>query len=131
MRVRLLRWVRLFYIALFGYGTAVHVVQLAIDAYVGLPTVLTWFFTALVILDPLAAVLLWLRPTVGAVVGSAVLLADAAANGWANFVLDPADGMTPGRVAVVLVAGLGAVLAVLAARFSAWEARRESIREGR
>lgn len=116
MRARVQRGVRLFYTLLFAYGTVIHVFQLATDAYADLPSALTWFFSALVLLDPLAAVLLWLRPTRGAIFGAVVLLTDAAANGYANFVLDPAEGITVGRVAVGAVAVLGVGLAVLACR---------------
>lgn len=116
MRIRFQRGAQLFYIALFAYGTVVHIVRLATDAYADLPAALSWFFTALVVLDPLAAVLLWFRPVRGAIFGSAVLLADAAANGYANFILDPVLGVTLGRVSVGVVAVLGVALAWLATR---------------
>ena len=107
---------RLFYSLLFAYGTVIHVFQLATDAYADLPSALRWFFSALVLVDPLAAVLLWLRPAPGTIFGAAVLLVDAAVNGYANFVLDPAEGITVGRVGVGAVAVLGLGLAALACR---------------
>lgn len=81
------------------YGTVVHVVQLVgsgLDPYPHLPGWLRTYFVALTILDPLAAVLLARRTRAG--VGS-----DAFANGWANYVLDPAGGVTMGRVGQAVI----------------------------
>lgn len=54
--------------------------------------------------------LLLRRSRVGIVLAVAVLATDAAANGYANFILDQAAGFSVGRAAVVVVAGLAAAL---------------------
>lgn len=95
------------------YGTGVHVVQLAVggaDPYPAAPSWLAAYYVSLVVLDPLAAVLLLRRNRVGIVLAVAVLATDAAANGYANFILDQAAGFSVGRAAVVVVAGLAAAL---------------------
>lgn len=99
-------------VVVLAYGTAVHVVQLVasgFDAYPDLPGWLTTYFTALTVLDPLAAVLLARRRRSGVVLAVAVLVSDAAANGIANYALDPGMGVTAGRVghAVITVLALG------------------------
>lgn len=83
------------------YGTVVHLVQLissGFHPYPELPGWLRGYFISLTILDPLAAGLLALRTRAGVVLSVVVLVSDAAANGWANYALDPADGATAGRV---------------------------------
>ncbi|WP_245692003.1 hypothetical protein [Geodermatophilus telluris] len=102
--------------AVLAYGTAVHVVQLVLggdDPYPGLPGWLSGYFVSLTLLDPLAGVLLWLRRRSGVVLTVGVLVSDAAANAWADYALDPAAGVTVGRVgqAVVTVLALAAVAA--------------------
>ena len=84
-----------------AYGTAVHVVQLVasgFNPYPDLPDWLRIYYTALTVLDPLAAVLLARRRRSGVVLAVVVLVSDAAANGFANYVLDHAVGLTAGRV---------------------------------
>jgi len=101
------------FVVVLAYGTAVHVVQLVatgFDPYPGLPGWLRSYFISLTVLDPLAAVLLARRHRVGVVLAVAVLVSDAAANGIANYALDPAAGVTAGRVghAVIMLLAVGA-----------------------
>lgn len=105
------------------YGTAVHVVQLAAaggDPYPELPGWLRTYFVSLTLLDPLAAWLLLQRRRGGIVLAVAVLVSDAAANGWAGYALDPASGVTAGRVGQAVVTLLA--LALLAATPALWRA---------
>lgn len=100
-------------VAVLAYGTAVHAVQLATggaDPYPGIPRWLAAFYVALVVHDPLAAVLLLRRNRIGIVVAIAVLVTDAAANAHANFILAPGPEFSVGRAAVVVVAGLALAL---------------------
>lgn len=94
------------------YGSAVHVVQLAasgFNPYPDLPSWLRVYFIALTGLDPLAAVLLARRRRSGVVLAVVVLGSDAAANGFANYVLDRAVGVTAGRVGhtVIMMLAIG------------------------
>lgn len=103
-------------VVVLAYGTIVHLVQLAstsFDPYPDLPGWLRTYFISLTVLDPLAAVLLALRTRTGAALVVAVLVTDAAANGWANYALDHAGGVTSGRIgqAVVTVLAIGACAA--------------------
>ncbi len=105
------------------YGTAVHVVQLAAAGgtpYPGMPGWLRAYFVSLTLLDPLTAGLLLLRRRSGVVLAVAVLVSDAAANGWANYALDPASGVTPGRVGQAVITLLA--LALLAVTPLLWRA---------
>lgn len=91
------------------YGTVVHLVQLALsglEPYPGLPGWLRTYFVSLTVLDPLAAVLLAYRTRTGVALAVTVLVTDAAANGWANYVLDTAGGVTVGRVGQAFIAVL-------------------------
>jgi len=75
-------------VAVFVYGTAVHLGQLAAGGwhpYRGLPGWLAGYFVALTVLDPVAAGLLACRRRAGLVLGCAVLLSDAAGNGYADY----------------------------------------------
>ena len=88
-------------VVVLAYGTVVHVVHLATsggDPYPDLPGWLRVYFVALTLLDPLAAWLLLRRRRGGVVLAVAVLVSDAAANGWVHHVLYPATGVTAGRV---------------------------------
>ena len=99
----------------FGYGTVVHVVQLAaggLDPYPTMPTWLAVYFVALTVLDATAVVLLVRRPAAGLVFGAFVLVTDALANGWANYVVDQADGVTPGRIGQAVISALAVILIV-------------------
>jgi hypothetical protein len=116
-------------VLVLAYGTVVHVVQLlaaGLDPYPGLPGWLRGYFIGLTVLDPLAAVLLALAKRSGVVLAVAVLVTDAAANAWANLVLDPTPGLTPGRLGTGVITCLAAVL-VIAAR-PLWRHAASSLR---
>ncbi len=108
-------------VLLLAYGTVVHVVQLlaaGLAPYPELPGWLRGYFIALTVLDPLAAVLLARARRTGVVLAVAVLVTDAAANGWANLALDASPGLTAGRVGTTVITGLALVL--LAAARPLW-----------
>ncbi|QXG75971.1 hypothetical protein KUM42_19765 [Modestobacter sp. L9-4] len=110
-------------VLLLAYGTVVHVVQLlgaGLAPYPQLPGWLRGYFIGLTVLDPLAAVLLaWARRS-GVVLSVAVLVTDAAANAWANWVVDTSAGVTLGRVGTAVITVLALVL--LAAAGPLWRA---------
>jgi hypothetical protein len=109
--------------AVFAYGTAVHAVELAdrgLSAYTQYPLWLSSYFTFLVVLDALAAILLVLRRRRGLVVGIAVLATDAAANGYANYILNPHAGGLTGRVFQGATTVLAIVLLATAPRTWPW-----------
>ena len=100
-----------------AYGTVVHIAALALggtDPYPAMPRWLSVYFISLTVLDPLAAVLLFRRRRAGLVLGCAVLLTDAAANGYANYVLDETAGFTAGRFGQALISALALALTVAA-----------------
>lgn len=114
-----------------AYGTVVHVVHLAGSWAHPYPTPPRWlplpgwlrvYFVTLTVLDPLAAVLLALRRRSGVALAVAVLVTDAAANGYANHVLDPAVGITTGRVGQAAITLLA--LASLALAPALWRHAR-------
>jgi len=104
------------YVALFVYGFLIHIGQIARDDYRAYPTLLAVFFTSLVVLDPLSAWALHRHGRAGAWLGAGVLAADAVANGYANYVLDPSTAVTTGRIATVVVAVLAVGLVLLGRR---------------
>jgi hypothetical protein len=108
----------------FAYGTAVHLVQLAsgsTDPYPGVPIAIAWFFVALVVLDPLAAVLIARRRRIGLMLGATTLLLDSAANAVVNYPPhDPTGGLTAGRVGQAVVTALAALLVLAAPRLWRW-----------
>ncbi|MEV6373722.1 hypothetical protein [Micromonospora musae] len=139
------RWVRAVVVVagcVFAYGGFVHVGDL-----LGLrpggpsPSTPTWlmvYFTSLTVLDPLAALLLALRRIEGLLLGCAVLASDAAANGYANYVLETAPGVTPGRIGQAVITALAVALIAVAPRVTPWLHRPErpgrrapSLRPGR
>ena len=69
-------------------------------------------------------VLVWLRLRAGVALAATVLVADAAANGWANHVLDPSAGVTPGRVGPGVVTVLAIALVAAAPALWRWSGRR-------
>ena len=71
-------------------------------------------------LDPLAAALLSLRCRVGLVLGCAVLVTDAAANGYANYVLDNSGGATAGRIGQAAITALAIALLAVGPRVWPW-----------
>lgn len=110
----------------FAYGAVVHAVQIVgggSDPYPGAPTAIAVFFVALVVLDPLAALLIALRRRLGIAIGIGVLTLDAVANGVVNYpphVTEP--GVTAGRVGQMLVCLLAVGLAAAAPRL--WRSYR-------
>ncbi|MEV4626882.1 hypothetical protein AB0J90_11410 [Micromonospora sp. NPDC049523] len=110
-------------VVVFAYGTMAHLFQLAAggsDPYPGLPVWLSVYFVSLTVLDPLAAALLVARRAAGLVLGGAVLLTDAVANAYANYVLDPAPGVTPGRIGQAVITVLALALVAGAPRIRPW-----------
>lgn len=106
-----------------GSGTVVHLVHLVLsggDPYASLPGWLAAYFVSLTMFDALAAVLLLLRRRSGLVLGCAVLITDAAANGYVNYVLDASDGITAGRIGQAVITVLALALLVLAPRVWPW-----------
>lgn len=106
-----------------GYGTIVHLIHLVsggTDPYPALPAWLTVYFVSLTVLDPLAAGLLAVRRAAGLVLGCGILVTDAAANAYANYVLDPSEGVTPGRIGQAVVTVFAVALATLAPRVRPW-----------
>ncbi len=110
--------------AVFAYGTVVHLVQLASgggDPYPGVPPVIAWFFVALVVFDPLAAVLIARRRRIGLLFGCTTLMLDAAANAVVNYPPhDPAEGVTAGRVGQAAVTAFAVLLVVVTPRLWRW-----------
>ena len=114
---RRVRWVACGLVSVLVYGTVVHVAQLALARlapYPGIPTALRAYFVALTGLDPLAAALLAARRRSGVVLALAVLVSDAVANAWVNYVLDDAGGVTPGRIGSAVVSALALASVLLA-----------------
>jgi hypothetical protein len=110
-------------VLVFGYGTAAHVGQLVTGGarpYPSAPAWLAVYFVSLTLLDPLAAILLALRRSTGLILGCAVLVSDAAANAYANYVLDPAPGITAGRVGQAVITVLAVALVIAAPRVRPW-----------
>ncbi|RKR86152.1 hypothetical protein BDK92_0374 [Micromonospora pisi] len=110
-------------VAVFAYGTVVHLFQLASGGARPYPDVPTWlavYFVSLTLFDPLAAGLLAARRAEGLSLGCAVLVTDAVANGYANYVLDPAVGVTVGRIGQAVITVLAVVLVVLTPRLRPW-----------
>ncbi|MEU8165349.1 hypothetical protein [Micromonospora sp. NPDC049004] len=96
-------------VLVFAYGTVVHVLQVFVPGLrppLALPGWLAAYFVSLTLWDPLAALLLAARRRAGLALGCAVLVTDAAANGYANYVLDPAGGVTPGRIGQAVITAL-------------------------
>ncbi len=77
--------VRLVYVAGFLVGTATHAIDLLAGGYSWAPLPLAVFFTALVILDPLTAVLVALGRASGVTLAFAVIALDLAANWYVNW----------------------------------------------
>ncbi len=110
-------------VAVFVYGTAVHADQLAAGAwhpYRGLPGWLAGYFVALTVLDPAAAGLLVCRRRAGLLLGCAVLLSDAAGNGYADYAVRPGQGITAGRAGQAVVTVLAIALLAVARRVWPW-----------
>jgi len=125
------RWARIIAVTsavALVYGTVVHLVQLAaggLDPYPSVPDWLAAYFVSLTVLDPAAAVLLLLRRRSGLILSCAVLLTDAAANGYANYVLDDAEGITLGRIGQAVITVLAVALTAAAPRL--WSSSRLAV----
>jgi hypothetical protein len=89
------------------------------------PDWLAAYFVSLTVLDPAAAALLLLRRRSGLILSCAVLLTDAAANGYANYVLDAADGITLGRIGQAVITVLAVALTAAAPRL--WSSARLAV----
>ncbi len=103
------------FVLVLAYGTVVHLLQLVASGFNPHPALPDWlraYFTALTVLDPLAAVLLARRRRSGVVLAATVLVSDAAANGWANYALDDTAGITTGRVGQAVIAVLASALVI-------------------
>jgi hypothetical protein len=114
-------------VAVFAYGTVVHLTQLylgGLDLYPSMPGWLAAYFVSLTLLDPAAAVLLALRRRAGLTLGVVVLVTDALANAYANYVVDRAGGVTPGRVGQAVITALAVGLLLAAPRLAPWLSRR-------
>jgi hypothetical protein len=110
-------------VVVFIYGTAVHLDQLAAGGwhpYRELPGWLAGYFVSLTVLDPVAAGLLACRRRAGLVLGCAVLLSDAAGNGYANYAVRSQPGITAGRVGQAVVTVLAVALAAVSPRIWPW-----------
>ncbi|MCF0096170.1 hypothetical protein [Micromonospora sp. MH99] len=113
-------------VLVFAYGTVVHVLQVFVPGLrppLALPGWLAAYFVSLTLWDPLAALLLAARRPAGLALGCAVLVTDAAANGYANYVLDPAGGVTPGRIGQAVITALAVALVALTPWLARWFVR--------
>ena len=118
-----MRRVTLIAAGVLGYGAVVHVVHLVLggwNPYPSLPAWLAVYFVLLTLLNPVAAVLLLFRRRAGLVLGCAVLLSDAVANGYANYVTDAAAGLTAGRVGQAVITVLAVALLTTTPRLWPW-----------
>ncbi|WP_299957588.1 hypothetical protein [uncultured Modestobacter sp.] len=114
-------------VVLLVFGSVVHVVHLmaaGTAVYEGQPGWLRLYFVSLTVFDPVAAVLLARARRSGVVLAVAVLVTDAAANGWANHVVDTSAGITVGRVGQAVITGLA--VAALAWAPAAWRHARRA-----
>ena len=110
-------------VAVFTYGTAVHLGQLAVGGwatYRGVPGWLAGYFVSLTVLDPAAAVLLAFRRRAGLLLGCAVLLSDAAGNGYANYAVRSGQVVTSGRAGQAVVTIFAVALLAAAPRVWPW-----------
>jgi hypothetical protein len=102
-------------LAVLAYGTVVHLVQLAgggLRPYPWAPAWLAAYFVSLTLLDPLAAALVWLRRAAGPYLAAAVLVTDAAANGYAVYAV-PGAGLAQRVSQAVITALAVAAVAVI------------------
>ncbi|WP_255509899.1 hypothetical protein [Micromonospora sp. AP08] len=111
-------------VCVFAYGGFVHLGDLLGVRPGGpspsTPMWLVWYFTSLTVFDPLAALLLALRRLEGLLLGCVVLASDAVANGYANYVLDTAPGITPGRIGQAFITVLAVAFVASAPRAAPW-----------
>ncbi|GIJ27437.1 hypothetical protein Vqi01_25990 [Micromonospora qiuiae] len=111
-------------VGVFAYGGIVHLGDLLGVRPGGpnpsTPIWLMWYFALLTVFDPLAALLLALRRIEGLLLGCVVLASDAVANGYANYVLDTAPGVTLGRIGQAFIAALAVALVAAVPRAAPW-----------
>jgi hypothetical protein len=91
-----------------------------LDPYPSMPSWLAGYFVTLTVADPATAVLLAFRRFEGLVMACVVLVTDALANGYANYVVDQAGGVTPGRVGQAVITVLTVALLVRAPAIAPW-----------
>ncbi|WP_244298397.1 hypothetical protein [Micromonospora cremea] len=118
-------------VLVFAYGTVVHLLQLLVPELrpqLTLPGGLTFYFGSLTLWDPLAALLLAARRRSGLALGCVVLATDATANWYANYVLDPAAGVTPGRIGQAVITALAITFVALTAWLAPWFVRPDERR---
>jgi hypothetical protein len=108
-------------VIVLAYGTVVHVAQLVaggLTPYWWAPAWLAAYFTALTVADPLAAALLLARRAVGLYLSVAILVTDAAANGYA--VYGPYGGGPLAAVSQAVITLMAVAAAVTAPRVRPW-----------
>jgi hypothetical protein len=116
--------------ACLALGTSTHLITIFQHGwdwdYGGMPVFTRVFWTSLTVLDPLAALFLFLRPRFGVVATAAIIIADVAHNTWVIF------GLEGGRGNLLFLDLQAAFLAFVAVTFSfAWReavARRGRVR---
>ncbi|MFI9388275.1 hypothetical protein [Kutzneria sp. NPDC052558] len=86
---------RVVYVVGFLVGTATHTVDLLAGGYSWAPMPLAVFFTALVVIDPLTAVLVALGKSWGVTVAFAAIALDLLANWYVNWPRLPAALLHP------------------------------------
>jgi hypothetical protein len=104
-------------VGVFGYGTAVHAVQLALSGgrpYQGSPWWLVVSFVSLTLLDPAVAVGLARRRRWAVWSAAVLLVLDAVANGYAVYAVVPASGLTLARVGQAIITVLAIAVVVSA-----------------
>ena len=87
--------VRVGYVAGFLVGTATHTIDLLAGGYSWAPTPLAVFFTALVVIDPVTAVLVALGRPYGVTLAFAVIVLDLIANWYVTWPQLPAALLSP------------------------------------
>jgi hypothetical protein len=97
-------------IVVMAYGTVAHLIQLR-AGYPWAPTWLAVYFTSLTLFDPLAAALLWFRRRAGLYLAAGVLATDAAANGYATYVIGAGPPVARASQAVITTLAVAALLA--------------------
>ena len=96
-------------ICILLYGGVVHVAQVVNwPPYPWAPGWLATYFVSLTLFDPLAAVLLWQWRRSGAWLAAAVLVTDAAANGYATYGGFGVGGTVP-RISQAVITGLALI----------------------
>ncbi|WP_433061157.1 hypothetical protein [Dactylosporangium sp. CS-033363] len=117
------RFVVVLLVSALTYGCFVHIYQLATGGwppYAWAPAWLAAYYTALTVLDPLAAVLLAARRTAGVHLAAAVLVSDTIANVYASVYVRSIE-----QPAGLVVIGLLAIVAVVSVpMLRSWTARR-------